>query len=240
MSWVGKCFVSVWFNNEGFNRCCIYFIRWLHNAFWWCHVSSTTFTRYLSVFFIWFIETVKLLRAKIPFLLKHFLLLSEELDDSWIKFLQKTDANSDQIGHWYTQQLYSLCIKFTKAYGENNLNEIVASLAESVPYMRGLLPHITCASIRCAYIQVIHQVEVLVSKNPQGQRGFEALYEYLRNVTAIVTPIITWWPFRAHFQIRNHIKNYEKRDSAKEREHIVCVSLLVYFYMNLIEIKGNF
>lgn len=81
--------------------------------------------------------------------------------------------------------------KFTKAYFENNLHEIVASLVESVPYMRALLPHITSASIRSAHIQVIHQVQVLVNKNPQGQRGFEALYEYLRQVTLIIKPVIT-------------------------------------------------
>lgn len=114
-----------------------------------------------------------------------------ELDDSWNKFLQKTYENSDQIGHWYIKQLYLLMLKFTKAYGENNLSETVASLAECVPYMKALLPHITRASIRSAHIQVIHQVQVLVSKNPRGQRGFEALYEYLRQVTAIVTPVIS-------------------------------------------------
>lgn len=119
-----------------------------------------------------------------------FIILLEEVSGSWIKFLQKTDANSDQNGHWYIEQLYLLCLKFTQAYMENNLNEVVASLAESVLYMQGLVPHITCASIRCAYIQIIHQVQVLLSKNPQGQRGFQDLYEYLQQATDIVNRVI--------------------------------------------------
>lgn len=133
--------------------------------------------------------------------------------------MQRTCENSDQSSHWNIKQLYLLTAKFTKAYFERNLNEIVASLVESVPYMNALLPHITSASIRSAHIQVIHQVQVLVSKNPQGQRGFEALYEYLRKVALIIKPVITWLPFHIHFQTRIHIK-----DRIKERMH--CVDLL--------------
>lgn len=122
---------------------------------------------------------------------KHFIyVFLVELNDSWSKFLQRTYENSDQIGQWYINKLYRIMFKFIKAYRERNLYEIIASLAETVPYMKNLLPHINCASIRYAYIGVIQQVEILVSKKPYGQKGFEDLNEYLRKVTAIVSPVI--------------------------------------------------
>lgn len=112
------------------------------------------------------------------------------LNDSWAKFLQTTYKNSDQIGQGYVRKMNLIMSKFVRAFNEHNLREIVASLVETVPYMKKLLPHVTRASIRNAYVQVIHQVEILANKNPRGQKGFDDLYEYLRRVTAIVDPVI--------------------------------------------------
>lgn len=77
-----------------------------------------------------------------------------------------------------------------KGFNEHNLSEIIESLVETLPVLKKLAPRITCAPVRDAYFKVIRQVEILLNKNPRGQKGFDEFNVYVKNTTAIVEPII--------------------------------------------------
>lgn len=70
-----------------------------------------------------------------------------------------------------------------------DLSEIIESIAETVPYFQVLVPRITCAPIRDAYIKVMREVEILLNEKPYGQKGFDELDVYLNKVAAIVAPL---------------------------------------------------
>lgn len=121
---------------------------------------------------------------------RKYFILSEQLKDSWNKFLQKAYENTDKLGQSYTKMLYLLSFKFMKGFNENNLSEIIESLAETLPYLKKLAPRITCAPISDAYFKVVRQVEILLNEKPCGQRGFDEFNVYVQKTTAIVYSVI--------------------------------------------------
>lgn len=121
---------------------------------------------------------------------RKYFILSEQLQDSWNKFLQKAYENTDKLGQSYTKMLYLLSFKFMKGFNENNLSEIIESLAETLPYLKKLAPRITCAPISDAYFKVVRQVEILLNEKPCGQKGFDEFNVYVQKTTAIVYPVI--------------------------------------------------